>query len=73
MSKYKILSIVGSAIILQGCVAAAVVGVLGGATVAADKRTVGNKSMTNLLNLKPIMPLINMKASKSTLTCTLLA
>ena len=43
MSKNKLLLTISIAAILQGCVAAAVVGVVGGATVAADKRTVGQQ------------------------------
>lgn len=43
MNKYKLFTIISAAIVLQGCVAAAVVGVLGGATVVADKRTIGKQ------------------------------
>lgn len=41
MKIVKLAAIIAAASILQGCVAAAVVGVAGGAVVASDKRTVG--------------------------------
>lgn len=43
MSLKSIISTVTLAILLQGCVAAAVVGVVGGATVATDNRSLGNQ------------------------------
>ena len=43
MIKYKLLLTFSSIFLLQGCIAAAVVGVVGGATVATDKRTVGQQ------------------------------
>ena len=43
MLKHKLLLTFRSIFFLQGCIAAAVVGVVGGATVATDKRTVGQQ------------------------------
>lgn len=43
MSIKSVLGIVAVATILQGCVAAAVVGVVGGASVATDNRSLGNQ------------------------------
>lgn len=43
MSKAKLIISIAAATLLQGCVAAAVVGVVGGATVASDNRTVGTQ------------------------------
>ncbi|MGJ8691614.1 MAG: division/outer membrane stress-associated lipid-binding lipoprotein [Thalassotalea sp.] len=43
MKKSKLLLPLLSVVLLQGCVAAALVGVVGGATVAADKRSVGQQ------------------------------
>ncbi|MFT6419427.1 MAG: osmotically-inducible protein OsmY [Cognaticolwellia sp.] len=39
----SIISIITIAVLLQGCVAAAVVGVVGGASVATDNRSLGNQ------------------------------
>ncbi|REL34362.1 division/outer membrane stress-associated lipid-binding lipoprotein [Thalassotalea euphylliae] len=41
MKLHKLAALITAASLLQGCVAAAVVGVVGGATVAADNRSVG--------------------------------
>lgn len=41
MKVAKLAAIITAATLLQGCVAAAVVGVVGGATVVADNRTIG--------------------------------
>ncbi|MFD2165130.1 division/outer membrane stress-associated lipid-binding lipoprotein [Thalassotalea euphylliae] len=41
MKLVKLAAIAATVTVLQGCVAAAVVGVVGGASVASDKRTVG--------------------------------
>eukprot|EP00487_Bulimina_marginata_P001764 TRINITY_DN14161_c0_g1_i1.p1 TRINITY_DN14161_c0_g1~~TRINITY_DN14161_c0_g1_i1.p1 ORF type:complete len:123 (+),score=53.66 TRINITY_DN14161_c0_g1_i1:96-464(+) len=43
MSIKSIISTLAFAALLQGCVAAAVVGVVGGASVAADNRSLGNQ------------------------------
>lgn len=43
MSIKSIISTITIAILLQGCVAVAVVGVVGGASVAADNRSLGNQ------------------------------
>ncbi|MBA6390162.1 divisome-associated lipoprotein YraP [Colwellia sp. BRX10-3] len=43
MSIKSIVSIITLAVLLQGCVAAAVVGVVGGASVATDNRSLGNQ------------------------------
>lgn len=43
MSIKSILAVITTAAILQGCVAAAVVGVVGGASVATDNRSLGNQ------------------------------
>ena len=43
MSVKSALSIIALAALLQGCVAAAVVGVVGGASVATDNRSLGNQ------------------------------
>jgi osmotically-inducible protein OsmY len=43
MSMKSIISIITIAVLLQGCVAAAVVGVVGGASVATDNRSLGNQ------------------------------
>jgi osmotically-inducible protein OsmY len=43
MAMKSIISTISIAILLQGCVAAAVVGVVGGASVATDNRSLGNQ------------------------------
>ncbi|WP_239059095.1 MULTISPECIES: division/outer membrane stress-associated lipid-binding lipoprotein [unclassified Colwellia] len=43
MSMKSIISTITIAVLLQGCVAAAVVGVVGGASVATDNRSLGNQ------------------------------
>ncbi|WP_085298834.1 division/outer membrane stress-associated lipid-binding lipoprotein [Cognaticolwellia mytili] len=43
MSIKSIVAIIISAALLQGCIAAAVVGVVGGASVATDNRSLGNQ------------------------------
>ena len=43
MSVKSIISTITLAVLLQGCVAAAVVGVVGGASVATDNRSLGNQ------------------------------
>lgn len=43
MSIKSIVAIIATAAILQGCVAAAVIGVVGGASVATDNRSLGNQ------------------------------
>ena len=43
MKVHKLAAIIATVAVLQGCVAAAVVGVVGGATVAGDKRSVGTQ------------------------------
>lgn len=43
MSIKSIFTVVATAALLQGCVAAAVVGVVGGASVATDNRSLGNQ------------------------------
>lgn len=43
MSMKSIISTIAVVILLQGCVAAAVVGVVGGASVATDNRSLGNQ------------------------------
>lgn len=43
MSMKSIISTIAVAILLQGCMAAAVVGVVGGASVATDNRSLGNQ------------------------------
>lgn len=43
MSIKSIVSTISVAILLQGCVAAAVVGVVGGASIATDNRSLGNQ------------------------------
>jgi osmotically-inducible protein OsmY len=43
MSIKSVLGVIATAAILQGCVAAAVVGVVGGASVATDNRSLGNQ------------------------------
>ena len=45
------LAILGSAILLQGCMAAAVVGVVGGASVISDNRTIGTQLNDQQLEL----------------------
>lgn len=43
MSFKRILTIIAVASVLQGCVAAAVIGIAGGASIASDNRTLGNQ------------------------------
>ena len=43
MSIKSVLGVIATAAILQGCVAVAVVGVVGGASVATDNRSLGNQ------------------------------
>lgn len=43
MRSFKLITIISSAILLQGCIAAAVVGIAGGVGMAADNRSVGKQ------------------------------
>jgi osmotically-inducible protein OsmY len=43
MSIKSVIAIIASAALLQGCIAVAVVGVVGGASVATDNRSLGNQ------------------------------
>ncbi len=43
MSKSKLIFAIAAATLLQGCIAAAVVGVVGSATIVSDNRTVGTQ------------------------------
>ena len=56
MSMKSIISTITIAVLLQGCVAAAVVGVVGGASVATDNRSLGNQidALSDNTNLQVI-------------------
>lgn len=52
MKLSKIIIAIATAALLQGCMAAAVIGVVGGATVATDNRTVGTQINDQQLELE---------------------
>ena len=59
MRLLKLSVILFSAILLQGCIAAAVVGLAGGVSVATDNRTVGNQFDDQKIELKAHSALAN--------------
>ncbi|REL25578.1 osmotically-inducible protein OsmY [Thalassotalea euphylliae] len=64
MKFYKLAAIVTAVTLLQGCVAAAVVGVVGGATVAADNRSVGTQIDDQSIELQSYAKLAEHKGIK---------
>ena len=65
MSIKSIISTLALAALLQGCVAAAVVGVVGGASVATDNRSLGNQIDDQKIELDAHANIANSEALKN--------